>query len=116
MFEVHGWLELIGSEDRGQGVIASIRQICEPPSEWSNGLLVAFPSNGRRFIHLARLWNHREVGETAVEELCATLGSAVRGKIDVLDHDELRTEVWWVEGGRLEREPGRGSRYERWMA
>lgn len=116
MFEVHGWLEVIGTEAGSQGVTASIRELGAPPSEWSNGLLVAFSSNGSRFVHLARLWNHREVGEAAVAELCATLGVAVRGKIDVLDHDELRTEVWWVENGELVREPGSNARYERWMA
>jgi hypothetical protein len=143
MFEVHGWFELRGSGEDGELQESERQEIDrrllanggrvdgrgEAPGdaasgwepEWANGLLVAFWSNGRRYVHLARLWNHRMPGEAALLELHSDLWSAARGtrgRIDVVDSDRPADgdwcEVWWFDNGQLERVPGDAQRLARW--
>lgn len=116
MFEVHGWVELVGDPSDTDAAAERIDQMTGPDSEWKNGLLAVFWSNGARFVHVARRWNHRDVGRAALDELRTALGETARGKLDVLDHEELRSEVWWLEAGQFEREQSRSERMRRWMA
>lgn len=127
MFEFHGWFELDPAQVSITRLSAAIAAHSNAPSgtesEWTNGLLVGFVSNGSHFVHAARVWNRREVGEAAVGQLwktLRTLDARLKGRGETMDHDRVDSpdfaQTWWFDGARMKVEPSNlsGTRASRW--